>query len=165
MPDLKYPCGSEWRKWDLHVHTPHSALNNGFGNDFDNYAKRLFGKSVEKQIAVIGVTDYFCIEGYKALRSIIREPGRLEELLGSELAPKAREIVLLPNVELRTSVIVRRPNGGDSRVNFHVIFSEELDPNLIEEHLLRKIEFTAQAGPGSPDEEWSLTLDNLRDLG
>lgn len=54
--------GSEWRKWDLHVHTPFSYLNNQFGNDFDNYVKKLFKKAIEKEIAVIGITDYFCIE-------------------------------------------------------------------------------------------------------
>jgi hypothetical protein len=26
----KYPKGSEWRKWDLHIHAPSSALNNQF---------------------------------------------------------------------------------------------------------------------------------------
>lgn len=27
--------GSEWRKWDFHVHTPYSILNNHYG--FDPY--------------------------------------------------------------------------------------------------------------------------------
>lgn len=27
--------GSEWRKWDFHVHTPYSILNNNYG--FDPY--------------------------------------------------------------------------------------------------------------------------------
>ena len=26
----EYPRGSEWRRWDLHIHTPESALNNQF---------------------------------------------------------------------------------------------------------------------------------------
>ena len=30
MSGFKYQKGSEWRKWDLHVHTPASALNNQF---------------------------------------------------------------------------------------------------------------------------------------
>ena len=29
-----YPRGSEWRKWDLHVHTPCSVVNS-YGNDSD----------------------------------------------------------------------------------------------------------------------------------
>ena len=30
-----YPKGSEWRKWDLHVHTPYTKLNNGYGSNDD----------------------------------------------------------------------------------------------------------------------------------
>ncbi len=49
---------------------PYSYLNNGFGNSdeqttWDNYVKQLFFKAIEKDIAVIGITDYFLIEGYK----------------------------------------------------------------------------------------------------
>ena len=39
-----YPRGSEWRKWDLHIHTPFSYLNNQFGDDFDKYVKNVFKK-------------------------------------------------------------------------------------------------------------------------
>lgn len=42
--------GSEWRKWDFHVHTPYSVLNNQFGinasgdsdTGFDRYVHQLF---------------------------------------------------------------------------------------------------------------------------
>ena len=37
--------GSEWRKWDLHVHTPASVLNNQFGADWDKYVYELFTKA------------------------------------------------------------------------------------------------------------------------
>ena len=161
----KYPGGSEWRRWDLQVHTPFSALNNGFGDNFDAYAKILFERALQKRIAAIGVTDYFSIEGYKRLCAIVNEPGRLEALVGPESAPQARQILLLPNIELRTSVVITREKGGDSRVNFHVIFSDDVDPNTIEEHFLREVRFTAEAGPGYPDERLPLTLDNLRYLG
>ncbi len=165
MPNLKYPRGSEWRKWDLQVHTPFSALSNGFGNDFDQYARRLFKQAVEKSIAAIGITDYFSIEGYKQLRAIVNDLGRLEALIGAEEAPAARQILLLPNIELRTSVVITRPGREDSRVNFHVIFSDDVEPDAIEEHFLREIRFTAEASPNHPDERWSLTSSNLESLG
>ncbi len=165
MPNPKYPHGSEWRKWDLQVHTPFSALSNGFGSDFDHYAKVLFERAVEKRIAAIGVTDYFSIEGYKQLRAIVDDRKRLETLVGAQVAAEAQQILLLANVELRTSVIITRPDGKDSRVNFHVIFSDDVDPNAIEEHFLRELKFTAEADPGNPDERWSLTLSNLEGLG
>jgi len=31
---LKYSRGSEWRKWDLHVHTPSSLIQH-YGGDTD----------------------------------------------------------------------------------------------------------------------------------
>ena len=50
-----YPRGSEWRKWDLQVHTPFSALNNGYGNDFSAYAKKLLEKAIKNQVAALGL--------------------------------------------------------------------------------------------------------------
>lgn len=29
----KYPKGSEWRIWDLHIHTPGTSKNDQYGND------------------------------------------------------------------------------------------------------------------------------------
>ncbi len=165
MPNSKYPRGSEWRKWDLQIHTPFSALNNGFGDDFEKYAKLLFEKAVEKAIAVIGITDYFSIQGYKQLRSLVRDSKGFEKLLGTEIATKARTILFLPNIELRTSVIIKRRDGSDSRVNFHVIFSDDVEPEVIDEHFLRGIKFTAESNPGHPDESWPLTIPNLESLG
>jgi hypothetical protein len=164
LSTLRFPRGSEWRRWDLQIHTPYSALNNGFGDDFQTFGKRLFEKALAANIAVIGVTDYFSIDGYKAL-SALRRDTRFRALLGPDTASKADAILLLPNVEFRTSVIVRQANGKDSRVNFHVIFSDYLDARTIEEHFLRELKFTAESSPGNRDELWSLTPMNLETLG
>ena len=165
MCNPKYPRGSEWRKWDLQVHTPFSSLNNSFSEDFDVYAKTLLESAIEKKIAAIGVTDYFSIEGYKRLKALLNDEARLNSLIGTEAAVKAREILLLPNIEFRTSVIITRPDCHDSRVNFHIIFSDEIDPSIIEEHFLRELKFTAESNPGAQDERWSLTTINLENLG
>lgn len=161
----KCPRGSEWRKWDLQVHTTFSALNNGFGDNFEEYAKRLIGAAVQKEIAAVGITDYFSIEGYKRLRDLLKDKAKLQALVGDVVADKARSILFLPNVELRTSVIVTRPDGTDSRVNFHVLFSNDVDPKTIEEHFFRELKFTAESNPASADERWSLTNTNLESLG
>ena len=34
--------GSEWNKWDLHVHTPASVLRNEYRDDWDKYIIDLF---------------------------------------------------------------------------------------------------------------------------
>lgn len=82
---IPFPRGAEWRVWDLQVHTPFSALNNGFGSDFDAYAKTLFLKAIEKGVAVIGVTDYFLEDGYRRLRELQGDTARLDALIGAEI--------------------------------------------------------------------------------
>ena len=71
--------GSTWNRWDFHVHTPYSIMNNQFGFDpdpewktdiaeFDEYVRTLFTKAVDKGIVAIGITDYFSIDGYNYSR-------------------------------------------------------------------------------------------------
>lgn len=156
--------GSEWRRWDPHVHTPFSALNNGFGQDVDDYAKKLFTAAAQKNISAIGLTDYFCIDGYKHIRSLVQDAQRSIAVLGEDLAYKAKGLLLFPNIEFRSSVIVVN-HESSSRVNFHVLFSDELDPEVIDHHFLRNLKFTAEANPNSSDERWSLTTRDLEELG
>ncbi|MEZ6016073.1 MAG: hypothetical protein R3F49_13215 [Planctomycetota bacterium] len=165
MQSPVYPRGSEWRRWDLQVHTPFSALNNGFGDDFAEYAKKLIEKACENDIAVVGITDYFTIQGYTALKALLADEAAVKALVGNERAERAAKILFLPNIELRLSTIVRSPNGADSRVNFHVIFSDSVSPAHIEEHFLRDLKFTADASAGSEDEKWALNPQNLAELG
>jgi ABC-type lipoprotein export system ATPase subunit len=165
MPSPIYPRGSEWRKWDLQVHTPFSALNNGFGSDFSAYAKQLIEKACNENIAVVGITDYFTIQGYTALNELLSDDAALKALVGDELAERAAGILFLPNIELRLSTIVRNQRGADSRVNFHVFFSDSVSPAHIEEHFLRELKFTADANTGSEDERWALNPQNLAELG
>jgi ABC-type lipoprotein export system ATPase subunit len=82
-----YSRGSEWRKWDLHVHTPGTALaDNYFG--WDEYVNALKN---EKEIVVLGVTDYLSIANYEKLLQI-----KGNAKLGSiEL--------LIPNIEFRVA--------------------------------------------------------------
>lgn len=73
--------GSEWRKWDFHVHTPYSILNNNYGFDpytdvdekkFDEFVQKLFLKALECNIQAIGITDYFVIDGYNIVVQLSR---------------------------------------------------------------------------------------------
>lgn len=163
-PKVAYPRGSEWRKWDLHVHTPFSAMGNGFGKDFHAYAKVLFTKAVATEIAVIGVTDYFTIDGYKKLRVLQDDSSRLEELLGAELAESARTIRLLPNIEFRLGDFVR-VGEQDSRVNAHVIFSDDVPSREIEENFLHRLLFVSASAPGDRDSAKPLKPSNLEEFG
>lgn len=162
--NASFPRGSEWRKWDLHVHSPRSELHHEFGDDFDVYAKTLFERAVQNEIAVIGITDYFTIDGYKELRQLQSDSNRMKQLLGDEVAEAALRIRLLPNIELRLDVFIR-VGDKESRVNAHVIFSDDVSEQSIEENFLQQLKFISEASPGGFDDERSLTTSNLTELG
>ena len=103
---MKYSRGSEWRKWDLHVHTPDSALNNQFTN-WNDYISKL--ESI-KDHAVLGITDYFSIDGYKQVLNY-RSQGKLSNF-----------DLILPNIEIRILPVT----SSEKPINLHLIFSNRL---------------------------------------
>lgn len=119
------PRGSIWRKWDLHVHTPASIVHNYPGQDpWPDFLNAL--ESLPPEFKVIGINDYLFLDGYKRILEE-RSKGRLQNL-----------DLILPVIELRLDKF-----GGSqsklSRVNYHVIFSDELSPDLIEQHFLNAL--------------------------
>jgi hypothetical protein len=80
-----YPRGSEWRRWDLHVHTPDTILNNQFGT-WDEY---LTAVEAHPTVKVMGITDYMTITNYQKLREF-KAYGRLPNI-----------VLLIPNIEFR----------------------------------------------------------------
>lgn len=116
MPDQTlgktYPRGSEWRKWDLHIHSPASALNNLFpGNTLEEKWNSYFQKLASiTDVTVIGITDYFSVDGYK---KTIAEGG----LTNFDL--------IVPNVELRILPVTDHATP----INLHIIF----DPSVVDE--------------------------------
>jgi len=157
----RYPKGSEWRKWDLHVHTPASVLNNGFGSDWDTYIRNLFTILIQKEIAVVGITDYFTIDGYKKIKEeYLADDAKLKTLFSEEETHKIKNILVIPNVEFRSEVFV-----GTNSVNFHILFSEEISVKDIEENFLHEINFVYQAEPQREAKKRKLREVNLTELG
>lgn len=156
------PRGSLWRRWDFQVHTPASHLNNQFGTDWDAYVQALFRKAIANDIAVIALTDYFTIDGYKRVRcEYLEKPDKLAELFSSDEIEAVRRIRVFPNVEFRLNKIIDNSN----RVNAHVLLSDELSIRDIEEHFLHDLEFTDQAEPQATAQKRKLKIDNLSELG
>ncbi len=152
-----FPRGSEWRRWDLHVHSPLSILNNQFphlpdhqGPDWEPYLAALEAAPV----AVLGITDYFTIDGYKELKQR-QAAGRLPNKL------------LLPNIEFRLDQFVssKQDGGRPRRLELHVIFSDEVSVEDIEEHFLHDLDFVNQEDPGEAAEVLKLKNANLIRLG
>lgn len=166
--------GSIWRKCDFHIHTPFSALSNDFGRDFDKYVQILFKKAIEKKIEIIGITDYFTIEGYKKIKQdYLSNDNKLKELFDETEIKKIKEILILPNVEFRLNKIVQinkisqdgKVKTESGRINFHVIFSDELSIKTIEESFLHDLDFVYESDPDQPEKRKKLKTDNLEALG
>ncbi|MDD3744069.1 MAG: DNA repair protein, partial [Lentimicrobiaceae bacterium] len=118
-----HKIGSVWRKWDLHVHTPASVVQN-YGGDtsqaWDRFVDDL--EKMPQELSVLGINDYLFIDGYRRLRNMKLE-GRLQNIE-----------TLFPVVEFRLAKFA----GHDKmlRLNYHIIFAEDLDPDIIEDQFL-----------------------------
>ncbi len=151
---MNSPYGSIWRKWDFHVHTPYSILNNKFGcnaeepKDFDRYVQVLFSKALEKDVYAIGITDYFSIDGYKCLKNnYLDNDEKLAELFPDEdMRHRIKEIFVFPNIELRHDTFIEGTNSGRKNIDIHVLFSNEIDPTTIEQSFLHQL--TVKVSPG-----------------
>ncbi len=120
MSCLIYPKGSEWRKWDLHIHTPFTKLNNQYGND-DNVWKIFSEKIENSDIAVFGITDYFSLDNYFTFISKFRE-----------FYPNSDK-VFFPNIEFR----IDSKNRKEEHIQIHVIFSNNIEESKLKEFLIR----------------------------
>ena len=164
-----YPRGSEWRKWDLHVHTPASVLRNEFGDNWDKYVVTLFKKAIENDIRAIGVTDYYLPEGYKILKNeYLDNPSKLSTLFDPEELEAIKKIKIFPNIEFRISKLVlgkEKDLSWNRKVNYHVILSDDISVEKIESDFISQIQVCFNASTGSTIEKRPLTKSNLEELG
>jgi exonuclease SbcC len=115
--------GSSWRKWDLHVHTPDSLVNHyGGGADaWDRFLEAL--ANLPPEFKVLGINDYIFLDGYK-------------KVVAAKAAGKLPNIdLLLPVIELRLDKF-GGSRSGLSKVNYHIIFSNEIAAETIESQFL-----------------------------
>lgn len=99
--------GSLWRRWDLHLHTPGTKLNNVYGEPNDETWDRFIDALEDTPVEVFGITDYFCCDTYFELTRRY-----------AEKHPESNKVFFL-NIEFRLSESISR-DGGHSDI--HVIF-------------------------------------------
>ena len=149
--------GSEWRKWDLHVHTP-ASLCSEYGGDNDEIWEQFIQKieNLPSDIKVLGINDYLFLDGYEKVLKYKKE-GRIPNI---EL--------LLPVIEFRLKEFVGSKELG--RINYHIIFADEslLSPQDIQCHFLQGLRSKANLSADIPNGcTWGgvITRDTLIDLG
>lgn len=106
MITSKYPRGSEWRKWDLHIHTPVSK-------HFIGTFKDLLRNINKTECVALGINDYATLQGYEKIKN----------------DHKKEFPVLFPVVEFRMHNIVtnRKSVSGGVKINFHLIFNNSTE--------------------------------------
>lgn len=146
---MNYERGSEWCRWDLHIHTPGTLKNDQYaGNSLDEKWDNFYnaireyigdGTDINKNIEVLGITDYNSIDNYKKVISDNRLPDSIK--------------LILPNVEMRLTVLGRR-----SPVNIHFIFDPQIVGDL-DERFFSKLNFD------NGDTVYNATKDGLTRMG
>ena len=145
--------GSLWRRWDLHVHTPASLYHNyGSGSDvWERFITAL--EQLPEDFSVIGINDYLFLEGYRKVLEF-KNQGRLKNI-----------DTFLPVLEFR---LARFAGTEDKlrRINYHVVFSNEITSDQIEQQFLNQLKAHYTLSPGV-DQEWAgvVTRQSLEDLG
>ncbi|MDI6735838.1 MAG: hypothetical protein QME42_06550 [bacterium] len=116
----KYPKGSEWKKWDLHIHTPSSY-------DYEDKSitnEAIIEKLKESNICVVAITDHHIID--------VTRINKLRQLAGDDLT-------ILAGIELRSEL------GGSESIHFIGIFPQDSDTFKLENawiELQGKFQFT-----------------------
>jgi ABC-type lipoprotein export system ATPase subunit len=119
-----WESGSLWRRWNPHIHAPGTLLNDQFTGDWEGYFNAI--EQAHPVVEVLGITDYFSIGCYQAVRAQ-KQAGRL---------PKVT--LLFPNVEMRLDLETEKKRA----VNLHLLFSpEETDHETQIERVLSSLTF------------------------
>ncbi len=152
----KFKRGSKWNKWDLHVHTPKSIIQQ-YGGD-NGKVWETFIADLERlpdEFKVLGINDYIFLDGYKKVKEY-KDQGRL---------PKIE--LILPVIELRINKFVSLGDEAWKKINLHVIFSDQLLADEIETQFLSAIQHSIKISPDIEGVEFRgvATRENLESLG
>ena len=135
--------GAEWNRWDPHIHSPGTVLNDQFGSN-DPWGPYL--DAIETRtppIRAIGVTDYYLTDNYERILKF-KKSGRLPDVH-----------LVFPNIEMRLDVAAR-----SGFVNIHLLVSPEADDHIDQlKRILSRLTFSAF------EDRFSCTRDDLIRLG
>ena len=119
--------GSEWRRWEPHIHAPGTVLNNQFGggDPWTTYLATLEARL--PRIEAIAATDYYVTDTYEQILAH-KANGRLPDVK-----------LIFPNIEVRLDVAAK-----SGFVNLHLLVSPE-DPDHLAEvrRFLTRLQFHA----------------------
>lgn len=134
--------GSEWHRWEPHIHAPGTLLNNQFNaGDWDCYLKLL--EAATPRVEAVAITDYYTTTLY-------------EEVLLHKAAGRLPDVsLIIPNIEVRLDVAAR-----SGFVNLHLLVNPHAADHLVEVHrFLARLQFPAY------NDRFACTPEDLARLG
>jgi hypothetical protein len=138
--------GSEWKKWDLHVHTPDTKMENNYKirdipKDYIKITKEKYANYIKgdanaledkdflwlywidiihnSDVEVIGVTDYFSLNQYTNAMKYYDLYLNINNIRAQK---NINRKIFFPNMELRAPHTVNRSH---KYINFHFIFNPD----------------------------------------
>jgi predicted ATPase len=125
---IEMSSGSQWRRWDPHIHAPGTIMNDQFrgADPWDTYLAEL--ESRAPVIEALGITDYYSTDTYVRVCEA-KANGRLQNVK-----------LIFPNIEMRLNV----GTPGGNWVNIHLLVRPDDPKHLDEIHrFLSGLEFRA----------------------
>ena len=129
---------SDWHRWDLHIHTPETLMNDNFTDKKGSKANKddvcqYYVEQLNNYNAdILGITDYFSANNFFKLRDN-RTKWKLKT-----------NIVIFPNIEMRANDLVSKKQEESqtptSKVNIHFIFRPDVPKEKIT-RFLREVRF------------------------
>jgi len=148
---MKNKIGSNWKRWDLHVHTPKSIVQH-YGSDSDKVWQNFFDdlENLPDEFKVLGINDYLFLDGF-------------EKVLEYKKAGNLKKIeLLLPVIEFRLNKFGNTDKSDAfKRINLHIIFSDNVTVNRIRNNFLGAL-IPSYSLTGS--ETWNRPIENKEDL-
>lgn len=104
---ITWSRGSEWHRWDPHLHVPGTLLNDQFGSNWERFLTAI--EKANPRCEAVGITDYCVTRGY-------------EEFLRHWKEGRAKNVkFVFPNIEFRLDVETEKKKA----INLHLLFSPE----------------------------------------
>lgn len=107
--------GSQWGRWDLHIHTPQTKKADKFEGKtveekwdkfYEHIRDYVNPDDPQRNIVALGITDYLSIDNYQKVVNDDRLPSSIE--------------LVIPNVELRLTL-----KGSQRPINIHCLFNPD----------------------------------------
>lgn len=115
--------GSNWSIWDLHIHTPVSICNQ-YGGDTEEVWEKFISslENLPKEVKVIGINDYYFIDGFEKVMNYKMNKGRLKNIEK-----------IFPILEFRIDTFASASETKLQKINYHILFN--IDDNEWEKEI------------------------------